>query len=176
MGEQSVSTRHRVAWPTLAWVWQKPHRALGFGFGVGLIRPGSGTWGSALALMLWWLFYSTFSFVTLGVLLVLMAVAGIWVCQRCVDDLQVPDHVGIVWDEMVSVWLVLWVLPAQWWIWLLGFALFRLFDVTKPPPIRHLDAHVQGGFGVMLDDLIAAVYAIVGAWVVWWVVMMLGGQ
>lgn len=175
MGKQSVSTRHKVDWPTLAWVWQKPHRILGFGFGTGLIRPGSGTWGSVLALALWWPLHSALGFVALGVVLSLLAVVGIWICQRCVDDLQVSDHVGIVWDEMVSVWLVLWALPAQWWIWLLGFVLFRIFDVAKPTPIRYLDAHVAGGLGVMLDDWVASAYAIVAAWVVWWMVMTFGG-
>lgn len=176
MAKQSVLTRHKVVWPTLAWVWQRPHRVLGFGFGSGLIRPGSGTWGSVLALALWWPLYNTLSFAVLGVVLVVMAVGGVWVCQRCVDDLQVPDHVGIVWDEIASVWLVLWVLPAQWWVWLVGFALFRVFDVTKPLPIRYLDAHVHGGLGVMLDDWVAAIYAAAAAWVVWWAVTSFGGQ
>lgn len=166
----SVSQRHRVNWPTLGWVFGRMHRALAFGFGSGLIRPGSGTWGSVLALALWWPLTGALSSVAMMVFLLAAAVAGIWICQRTVDELGVPDHVGVVWDEIVAVWIVLWALPEGLWLSALGFVLFRVFDVVKPWPIKILDARVGGGFGVMLDDWVAALYAIVMSWIVWWAV------
>ena len=84
---------------------------------------------------------------------------GCWACQRTGDALGVPDHGAMVWDEMVAMWGVLVALPATPLAWLLGFVLFRLFDIVKPWPIRWLDARVKGGFGVMLDDVLAGVFA-----------------
>ncbi len=164
----SVGQRHHVPWPTLAWVFGKPHRALAFGFGSGLIRPGSGTWGSVLALFLWWPLTGLLSSGWLATILVLASLLGIWICQLTTDELGVQDHVGVVWDEIAAVWIVLWAVPQELWALLLGFVLFRLFDVLKPWPIRWFDGHVHGGLGVMLDDWMAALYAIGLTWVVWW--------
>ena len=164
----AVSQRHRVAWPSLGWVFGRVHRALAFGFGVGLMRPGSGTWGSVLGLVLWWPLSSLLHWGAMAVFLFLASIVGIWVCQRTVDELGVPDHVGVVWDEIVAVWIVLWCLPDALWVSLLGFVAFRFFDVAKPQPIRTLDARVGGGLGVMLDDWVAALYAILVGWVAWW--------
>lgn len=170
----AVGQRHRVKWPSLAWVFGRAHRALAFGFGSGLIRPGSGTWGSVLALALWWPLHGLLSWAWIGVFLVVASLAGIWICQRATDELGVPDHVGVVWDEVVAVWIVLWAVPEVLWISLVGFVLFRVFDVAKPWPIRNLDASVSGGLGVMLDDWVAALYAIVLTWVVWWLALHFG--
>jgi len=85
---------------------------------------------------------------------------GIWVCGRAGDDLGVHDHGGIVWDEFVGFWVTMIAVPAGWqWI-VAGFLLFRLFDIWKPWPISWADQKVSGGFGVMLDDLIAGGYAL----------------
>lgn len=175
MSVKPVSQRHHVQWPTLAWVWQKPHRVLGFGFGSGLLRPGSGTWASLLALLLWWPLSQVLDWHWQAVFIVGMLIAGVWICDRCVNELGVPDHVGIVWDEIAAVWLVLWAIPPVWWLMLVGFAAFRLFDVTKPQPIQVLDSRVGGGFGVMLDDLLAALYAIALSWVIWSIAAVLRG-
>lgn len=170
----AVSQRHRVSWPTLAWVFGRTHRALAFGFGSGLIRPGSGTWGSVLALALWWPLAASLSWQAIGVFVLIASVVGVWICQRTVDELGVPDHVGVVWDEIVAVWIVLWALPESLWMWAMGFVLFRVFDVAKPWPIRVLDARVEGGLGVMLDDWVAALYAIGLSWGVWWLLSRFG--
>ena len=164
----AVHERHRVSWPTLAWVYGRLYRTLAFGFGVGLLRPGSGTWGSVLAFALWWPLSLVFPWEWLGAFILLASIAGIWICHRTVQELGVHDHVGVVWDEIAAVWLVLWVLPEVLWVALLGFVLFRIFDVAKPWPIRSLDAQVGGGFGVMLDDWVAALYAILMALGIFW--------
>jgi len=165
-----VSQRHRVDWPTVSWLLARPERLLAFGFGVGLIRPGSGTWGTLLAWVLWWPLQWALPEPWLTVFVIGSVLAGIWFCEVAARDLGVPDHVGIVWDEIAAMWLLLWVLPEHWAIAVAAFVLFRLFDVAKPTPIRQLDAWVKGGWGVMLDDLVAALYAaaLIGVW--WYVV------
>ena len=172
----AVSKRHRVVWPSLGWVFGRAHRALAFGFGSGLLRPGSGTWGSLLALVLWWPMAELLPWVWLGVLLALAAISGVWICHRATDELGVQDHVGVVWDEMVAVWIVLWALPDVLWVSLFGFVLFRLFDIAKPWPICKLDAAMRGGLGVMVDDWVAALYAVALAWTAWWLAIKLGFQ
>lgn len=87
-------------------------------------------------------------------------VAGVWACGRTGRALGVPDHGGMVVDEIVAYLLVLYWLPRELPWQAAGFVLFRAFDIVKPPPIRQADRHVKGGFGVMLDDLIAAFYAV----------------
>lgn len=86
---------------------------------------------------------------------------GIYLCGKTAEDMQVHDHGSIVWDEIVAIWLVLSALPDYSWAWYLAaFVLFRLFDILKPMPIRYFDRKLKTGFGIMFDDLLAAVYAI----------------
>ena len=75
------------------------------------------------------------------------------------------DHGAIVWDEFVGYWITMFMIPVTWYWALLGFALFRLFDIWKPWPIRGLERRVKGEMGVMVDDMVAAIYAIIAAWV-----------
>ena len=85
---------------------------------------------------------------------------GFLLCHRTTADLGVHDHGGIVWDEFVGVWIALWLAPTGW-AWLLaGFVLFRLFDIWKPWPIGWVDRRGGGGLGIMLDDVIAGVMAL----------------
>jgi phosphatidylglycerophosphatase A len=85
---------------------------------------------------------------------------GVWACDRTGRDLGVADHGGMVWDEVAAIWLVLALVPAGWVTQGVAFLLFRLFDITKPPPIRQFDARLKNGFGVMFDDLLAALYVL----------------
>jgi len=88
-----------------------------------------------------------------------LTVLGIWLCQVTSRDLGVHDHAGIVWDEIVGYLITMIAIPATWpWV-VAGFVLFRLFDIIKPWPIGWADRHVHGGLGIMLDDVLAAVYA-----------------
>lgn len=167
MARNDVSRRHHVPWPTLGWLLKNPVSFVAFGFGVGLIRPGSGTWGTVLALVLWWPLQHWLAAPALGVLLVVLAVLGIWICEHAGKAVGVADHVGVVWDEIVAMWLLLWVLPSNIWVVIAAFVLFRIFDTTKPAPIAWLDEHFKGGLGVMLDDVVAALYAGIPI-AVWW--------
>lgn len=131
---------------------------LAFGFGAGLAPIAPGTWGSALAAIVYWLI-APLPATILATAVVLMSVAGIWICGTSAKRLGVHDHSGIVWDEIVGMLVVLAFLPPDpAWI-IAAFLAFRLFDIWKPWPIRDLDHSVPGGLGIMLDDILAAAYA-----------------
>ncbi len=157
--------------PTPAWVFSRPDRLLAFGFGSGLLRPAPGTWGTLMAWLLWWLLPARLPDAWIAVFLVAAFVLGCWICQRCGRALGTADHGGMVWDEIVAFWLVLWLTPAVPWMQAVAFMLFRLFDILKPPPIRAFDQRLKNGFGVMLDDLLAAGYTLL----VMAVIVRLGG-
>jgi phosphatidylglycerophosphatase A len=102
------------------------------------------------------------------IIVLVSAVVGIYICGSAAKTLGVHDHGGIVWDEFVGFWIAMAALPVSWISLILGFMLFRLFDILKPWPISWLDKKVSGGFGIMIDDVIAglaaaAVIALLGA-------------
>lgn len=134
----------------------------GVGFGSGLLPKAPGTFGSAFAL-LFVPFFVLQGFTISVILIVIMSLIGIYICGRTADIMGVHDDGRIVWDEFAGqsiTFLPLIYLGTLNWIWLLvGFGLFRLFDVWKPWPIRVIDRQVGGGFGIMLDDLIAGLWA-----------------
>jgi phosphatidylglycerophosphatase A len=134
---------------------------LACGFGSGLAPVAQGTFGS-LAAILPWLLLRQYSLSLNIVVIVIGFVVGVWACDIAGRALRVDDHRSLVWDEFIGQWIAL--LPAllaPWWAIVLGFALFRLFDVWKPWPIRYLDRHLKGGLGVMADDVIAGIFAAV---------------
>ena len=135
-----------------------PVHFLAFGFGTGLAPKAPGTVGSLVGVLLAWLALPLPIAwrVAIGVVLV---VAGVWICGESARRIGVHDHPGIVWDEIAGMYLTLLVAPPQMPLWAFGFGLFRLFDIWKPWPIRDLDHRLSGGAGIMLDDLVAALYA-----------------
>ncbi|MYN12876.1 phosphatidylglycerophosphatase A [Pusillimonas sp. TS35] len=146
--------------PGASWVFASIPRTLAFGLGSGLLRPAPGTWGTLCGWLLWVLLVARLPDIGIGVALAVAFALGCWVCQRTGQELGQPDHGGMVWDEIVAFWLVLWLVPATWDAQLAAFVLFRAFDIVKPPPIRYFDRRIKNGFGVMFDDLIAAAYAL----------------
>ncbi|GAA4091036.1 phosphatidylglycerophosphatase A family protein [Zhongshania borealis] len=137
---------------------KNPVHLLSVGFGSGLAPKAPGTFGTIAALPFWYglQFLPPAYYV---VVLILAFVLGVYLCGATADALGVHDHGGIVWDEFVGLWIALFMVPMHiTWI-ALGFVLFRLFDIWKPWPIRVLDAKVHGGFGIMIDDVLAGVYA-----------------
>lgn len=129
------------------------------GFGSGLAPVAAGTVGSALALLPWWLWLRDLSWPTyLGVLVVAFAI-GVWAAGWVIARTKIEDPGVVVWDEFVGQWLALLLAPPGW-LWMMsGFALFRLFDIWKPWPVRWADRRLHGGFGTMLDDVIAGAMA-----------------
>jgi phosphatidylglycerophosphatase A len=148
--------------PDWRFLLEHPAHFFAFGFGAGLARKAPGTYGTLVALPLYhWLLAWGLSAGMIALLCLPLFVFGIWVCDKSCRSLGVHDHGGIVWDEIVAMLLVLTAVPVSLTAWIVAFALFRLFDIVKPWPIRWLDAKVHGGFGVMLDDLVAALFAMV---------------
>lgn len=129
-----------------------------FGFGSGCSPKAPGTAGTLMAVPI----YLLMQYLSLDIYALLLLVAfivGVWFCSKASKALGVHDHGGIVWDEFVGFWITMLAAP-QGLLWVVyGFLLFRLFDIWKPQPIKFVDRHVHGGFGIMLDDVLAGIYA-----------------
>lgn len=139
-------------------VFSSPVHFLAFGFGSGLSPFAPGTAGTLAAIPLYLLLAPLPLW---GYLLAALAVSvvGVWICGESSRRLGVHDYGGIVWDEFAGFLLTMTAAPAGW-VWVVvGFFLFRLFDVWKPWPIRVIDRDLQGGLGIMLDDILAGIYA-----------------
>jgi phosphatidylglycerophosphatase A len=159
---QTVQVRR----PTARFMFGHPARILALGFGSGLSPILPGTVGTLYA----WLIYVVFARWISGPTWLLIAavgfVIGIWACARTARDLGVADHGAMVWDEMVAFWLVLaFVTPTTLGGQFAAFVWFRFFDMVKPAPIRYYDRSlkgfgVRGGYGVMVDDILAAFYTL----------------
>ena len=139
---------------------------LACGFGSGLAPVAQGTFGSLAAILPWLLLRQLSLPVNLLVIAIGFAI-GVWACDVAGRALGVDDHRSLVWDEFIGQWIALLpALMAPWWAVIAGFALFRLFDVWKPWPIRWLDRHLKGGMGVMVDDVVAGLFAAILLWLV----------
>lgn len=151
--------------PTPRAILTSPVHLLAFGLGTGLAPKAPGTFGTLLGLPLWWLLSGLNLYGYLAVTAALFGF-GCWLCGESARRLGEHDVPGIVFDEVVGFLITAApLLPAfgesrfPIWAWLAAaFALFRLFDIWKPWPIRRLDAEVPGGFGIMLDDALAGIY------------------
>lgn len=139
-------------------IWRNPVHILAFGFGSGLSPVAPGTFGTVAAIPFFYLM-SCLPLPWYLLILLVGFVVGIWICGKTSRDIGVHDHSGIVWDEFIGLWITLVAMPASTGTVVLGFALFRLFDVVKPWPIRTIDRRVTGGFGIMFDDVLAGIYA-----------------
>jgi len=146
--------------PSFRFLISHPAHFIALGFGSGLSPRAPGTAGTLLAWALFPLISAPVSDAVFAAILASLFVAGVLVAERTGRALGVPDHGAIVWDEMVAIWLVLLFTPPSFVWQAVAVVLFRLFDITKPPPIRWADRRLKGGFGVMFDDLLAAGYAI----------------
>jgi len=137
-----------------------PIHLLAIGFGAGCVPKMPGTVGTLVGI----LFYLPMVYLSwpvyIGVTIVLFLL-GVWLCEVTANHLGVHDHGGIVWDEIVGFLITMTAVPPDWRFVLLGFVLFRLFDIWKPWPINWLDRKVSGGLGIMLDDLVAGIYALI---------------
>lgn len=140
-------------------VWRNPIHFLAFGLGSGAAPWAPGTVGTVAAVIPYLLWFQYWSIGWFLLLIVVTFVVGVWLCEKTSEDLGVHDHSGIVWDEFVGYWLTMFLAPQGWEWALVGFVLFRFFDVLKPWPVKWADRRVAGGFGIMVDDLLAGVYA-----------------
>jgi len=145
--------------PTPRFVASHPAHLVAFGFGCGLAPAAPGTAATLLAWLAGFLLAPVPPAWLVGAI-ALAFVVGIWACGVTGRHLGIPDHGAMVWDEIVAFLLVVAILPKSFGWQLAGFALFRFFDVAKPPPIRWFERRFKGGFGVMFDDLLAAGYTL----------------
>jgi len=153
----------RMRWGADPRILRQPVHLFAFGFGAGLSPVAPGTFGTLIAIPIV-LFVMQFGFVAHLGFTIAASLFGIYVCGESARRLGVHDHGGIVWDEICGFAVTMLAAPAQiYWV-LAGFALFRLFDIWKPWPIREADHRLSGGFGIMLDDIIAGVFAAAILW------------
>ena len=136
-----------------------PAHFIALGFGAGLAPVAPGTFGTLAGLALYWLLALALPPLAIAFLAIPLFFLGVWACGVAGRNLGVPDHGAFVWDEIVAFLPLAALASASLVLQLVAFGLFRLFDVWKPFPIRQFEARVKGGFGVMLDDLLAACYA-----------------
>lgn len=140
---------------------KRPACFLAYGFGAGLAPKAPGTFGTLVGLPIYfiiqdWSLSAYLAFVLAAFML------GIWLCQRTVDWLKRDDPSEVVWDEIVGYLLTMTFAPPGWEWMLVGFVLFRFFDILKPWPVSLADRKVHGGFGIMLDDVLAGLMAAAG--------------
>ena len=157
--------------PDRHFLFSHPAHFVALGFGSGLAAKAPGTFGTLVAVPLFMALIPTPELVHF-IVIALLFIVGIPISTQTGKALGVSDHGSIVWDEIVAFMLVLQFTPQTWLWWLLAFALFRVFDIWKPFPIRQCDARLKGGFGVMFDDLLAAIYAIACLKVLLWLMMI----
>ncbi|ORU89530.1 MAG: phosphatidylglycerophosphatase [Cycloclasticus sp. symbiont of Poecilosclerida sp. M] len=147
-----------VKTPTLKQLMKNPVHFLAFGFGSGLSPKAPGTMGTLVAIPIYCVM-AQLSPTLYMVLLAGIVAAGFWLCGKTAQDIGVRDHGGIVWDEIAGLLLTLaWVSPS-WQNIAIGFIFFRFFDIVKPWPISWLDRELKGGTGIMVDDLVAGLFA-----------------
>lgn len=142
-------------------VWSNPLHFIAFGFGSGLLPVMPGTYGTLVAVPIYFLMQDL-SLLSYFLIMTLVAVFGVWLSGKVSKDIGIHDYPGMNFDEIVGFLITMFAAPKGW-IWImLGFALFRLFDIWKPGPIAWVDEKVTGGFGVIFDDVLAALCAWLG--------------
>ena len=127
-------------------------------FGLGKVKLIPGTFGSLAGLAIWFLI-ADLSLPTYLIVVAISGLCGVFICGAAAKKMGVHDHGGIVWDEFVGLWIAMTALPVSWTSVLLGFGLFRFFDIIKPWPISWIDKNLTGGWGIMLDDVAAGAAA-----------------
>ncbi len=139
---------------------KQPIHFLSFGFGSGLAPKAPGTFGTLPGIVLVWLFASLDVAAYIGVV-AFVTIIGVYLCGATAKAMGEHDSSHIVWDEIAGYMIAMIAIPVTWQALLLAFVLFRIFDILKPWPIRWLDKHVDGGFGIMIDDVLAGFFALV---------------
>ncbi len=141
-------------------IFRDPILFFAFGFGSGLAKKAPGTCGTLVAVPLFALL-AGLDLMTYIALILALYIFGVWICDKASEKLGVHDHQGIVWDEIVGYLITMVGMPLSWPTIIMGFILFRFFDIVKPWPIHVIDRQVSGGQGIMLDDVLAGVCAAV---------------
>ena len=144
--------------PSIRTVFTRPDYLIAFGFGSGLTPKAPGTAGSVLGLLLFLPALQLPLLAQVGLIVAGFAL-GVYVSHRVAEDLKLKDPGSIVWDEFIGMWITMLWLPSWYWV-IPAFLLFRFFDIVKPWPVSMADERVPGGLGIMLDDVVAGLYAL----------------
>lgn len=147
--------------PTLKFALSSPAHAIALFFGAGCIHPAPGTWGTLAGLLVWIAMIPYLPREALLALIAMTWVLGAWASEKTSIDLGVHDAGCVVIDEVAAIWSVLILLPQNYVSWVMAFVFFRFFDIMKYPPANHFDQNMQNGWGIMLDDAVAAVWTVV---------------
>ena len=159
---KALSTFHKIMIKknsTENFTLSDPIQFLALGFGSGLAPRAPGTFGTLAAIPIY-LLMLPLSSLSFAMVVIVMSIAGIYICQKAADAAGVHDHGAIVWDEIVGFLITMFMVPFSWLTVVVGFALFRFFDIFKPWPISFIDKKVHGGLGIMLDDILAGLIAL----------------
>lgn len=157
----SKSDRNRL-------IWTDPLVFIACGFGVGTLPVMPGTYGTVLGVGLAFLLAPLSLWAMLAVLIVLF-LSGVWLCGEANQKFGTDDHPAAVWDEVATFPWVLIGIKLSWLTVILGFVLFRFFDIAKPGPIGWIDKKYHGGWGVMLDDWLAAIASLIVLHLLLWI-------
>lgn len=140
---------------------RQPIQFLALGFGSGLAPKAPGTFGTLAAVPVFLLLIMLMPTpLPYAIAVIIMGLAGIYICGKTADDVGVHDHPAIVWDEFVGFFITMFMVPVSWQSILVGFLLFRVFDILKPWPISFIDKKMTGGAGIMFDDVLAGIFAL----------------
>ena len=137
-----------------------PIQFLALGFGSGLAPKAPGTFGTLAAVPLF-LLMSGLTPLVYALLVLVVCIAGVYICGKAASDVGVHDHGAIVWDEFAGFFITMFMVPVTWQSVLVCFILFRIFDIAKPWPISIADKKLTGGFGIMFDDVLAGLFALI---------------
>lgn len=151
---------YSVKAPTFGEVYRNPCHMVTTFFGAGCITPAPGTWGSFAAWPVFWLMSQFLPSATIWAVIAATFVLGALMIPNSGRLLGKVDHGSIVIDEVVAVWIILMLIPQTFFWQLAGVAVFRVFDIVKLPPASTIDSLRQNGWTVMVDDLLAAAYAL----------------
>lgn len=140
--------------------------AIATGLYVGKLPKAPGTWGSVAALLPWF-FIKDLDPLTYLAVLVILFIVGFFAAGSAEKIMDKADAGPIVIDEIVGMFVTLFMAPSHPLAWFLGFLLFRLFDITKPFPVSWFDQRIHGGIGIMMDDVVAGIYAFISLQLIW---------
>ena len=141
-------------------VWTNPTHFITCVFGIGCLPHMPGTWATLTSLILCTVLFPLGT-TPYTIITVLLCLCGIWLCEKTNNDFGTTDHPATCFDKFASFPICLIGLPFQWPYLLAAFLLFRFFDIIKPPPINIIDQKIHGGLGVMLDDIVAALFTLI---------------
>lgn len=146
-----------------------PIHLLAFGFGSGLSPKAPGTAGTLVAIPIF-ILMSQLTLTNYLILLILLIIISFYICGKSAQMLGIHDHGGIVLDEICGYLVTMMFVPVSWQAIIIGFILFRVFDIFKPWPIKFLDQRISGGVGIVVDDLMAGIYALLSLQLIFWLV------